>query len=59
MRIRQKYTVDGTINSLLRPDLKLTSNFRLSSAKLFSENKNLTFSGALSSTFSVRLRKFI
>ena len=56
---RRLSTVDGTINDLLRPDLKLTSNFRLSSAKLFSEKKNLTFSGALSSTFSVRLRNSI
>ena len=39
--------------------LKLTSNFLPSSIKLFPENKNLTFSGALSLTFCVRLSNFI
>ena len=39
--------------------LKLTSNFLPSSIKLFPENKNLTFSGAFSLTFCVRLSNFI
>ena len=59
MSIRQKYTVGGTFNDSLRLDLKLTSNFLPSTVKLFSENINLTFSGALSFTFSVRLKKSI